>query len=152
MIVSGNIEVPRANACAFCDYLSGTRPYTILDRDDLSATLVTREQRGVSHVLIVPVRHCETILDLTTHEAHALILRIISASRAIDEADARPGIAVWQNNGIPADQTIPHVHFHVAGTLPGGGTNHGQVCELSISETELIARRLRPFLGKGPHG
>ncbi len=149
--MSGNIEVPQASSCAFCDYLNGTRPYTILDRDDLSATLVTREQRGVSHVLVVPVRHCETILDLATHEARALMLRVISASRAIDEADARPGIAVWQNNGVPADQKIPHVHFHVAGTLPGGGTNHRQVRELSISETELIAERLRLFLRRAPH-
>lgn len=142
----GHIEVPHPPSCAFCDYLNGTRPYTILDRGDLSATLVTREQRGISHVLIVPIRHCETILDLTAHEAHVIMLRIISASRAIDKVDARPGIAVWQNNGVPAHQVIPHVHFHVAGTLPSGGTNYGDVRELSIEQTELIAQRLRPYL------
>jgi histidine triad (HIT) family protein len=71
---------------------------------------------------------------------------VVRAARAIDAADGRPGIAVWQNNGIAADQTIPHVHFHVAGTFPDGGTERGHVKELSVEETDRIADRLRPFL------
>lgn len=142
----GSVDVPQSATCAFCDYLAGRRPYTILHRDKLSAILVTREQRGVSHLLVVPVRHCETILDLQDDEAAALMLNVVKASRAIDAADERPGIAVWQNNGVPADQTIPHVHFHVAGTLPGRGTERGPVEELSIEKTDRIAQRLKPFL------
>jgi histidine triad (HIT) family protein len=65
------------------------------------------------------------------------------AARAIDWADGRPGIAIWQNNGLPAHQTIPHLHFHVAGTLPGGGTNWDETTELSVAETETIAEKLR---------
>lgn len=64
-------------------------------------------------------------------------------ARAIDAAEHRPGIAVWQNNGLPAHQSIPHLHFHVAGTLPGGGTDWNEVPEISISETEVIGDRLR---------
>jgi hypothetical protein len=37
---------------------------------------------------------------------------------------------------------IPHLHFHVAGTLPGGGTEWGSVKERSIAETDDIAARL----------
>ena len=36
------------DACPFCAYLAGTRPYTILERDDLTATLVTFEHGGTS--------------------------------------------------------------------------------------------------------
>jgi histidine triad (HIT) family protein len=81
------------------------------------AVLVTREQRGISHVLVMPVIHRESILDVTDQEAGALMEVIRRAARAIDWADGRPGIAIWQNNGLPAHQTIPHLHFHVAGTL-----------------------------------
>ncbi|MDO8363235.1 MAG: HIT domain-containing protein [Actinomycetota bacterium] len=107
---------------------------------------MTREQRGRGHVLVVPVQHRQTILDVTPSEASALIGQVIAAARAIDEVFGRPGIAVWQNNGLAANQTIPHVHFHVAGTLPGGDTERGEVEELSLEATDAIALLLRPHL------
>ena len=72
--------------------------------------------------------------------------QVVAAARAIDAAFGRPGIAIWQNNGLAANQTIPHVHFHVAGTLPGGDTDRGQVEELSLAATDGIARLLEPHL------
>jgi histidine triad (HIT) family protein len=143
MTDGGNIELPLNDHCAFCAYLSGTRPYTIFFRDQLVAILVTREQRGVSHLLVVPIRHCGTILALTEEESTAIMNEIRHAAHAIDVADRRPGIAIWQNNGVPAHQTISHLHFHVAGTLEGGGTDWGEVPELSVAETDAIADKLR---------
>jgi histidine triad (HIT) family protein len=145
-MASGSIDVPVANPCAFCDYLSGGRPFTVLYRADLYAILVTREQRGLSHLLVVPTSHRPTLLDLQADESSALMDGLVIAARIIDKAERGPGIAVWQNNGVPAHQTIPHVHFHVAGTLPEGGTDWGAVPEITVEETDKIALRLRPFL------
>jgi len=142
MTVSSSIEVPANSSCAFCAYLDGERPYTIFFRDKLAAILVTREQRGISHLLVVPTRHCATILDLTDEESSVIMREIRHAARVIDLADGRPGIAVWQNNGVPANQTIGHVHFHIAGTLNNGGTEWGEVSELSVAETDAIADKL----------
>ena len=146
MTESSAIDVPDEDACAFCDYLSGRRAYTILERSPLTALLVTREQRGVSHLLVVTARHVPTLLDVSNEESDALMVAVRRAARAIDSADERPGIAVWQNNGIPANQAIGHLHFHVAGTLAGGGTEFGEVRELSMAETDAIAAHLAPFL------
>lgn len=146
---AGNLELPDNPTCAFCDYLQARRPYTILFRDALVATLVTREQRGISHLLVVPTRHCQTILDLTDAESAAMMNEIRRAAKVIDIADQRPGIAIWQNNGVPANQTIPHLHFHVAGTLDGGGTDWGEVPELSLRETDAIAEKLRKAVVAG---
>ena len=38
-----------------------------------------------------------------------------------------------------------HVHFHVAGTLPEGGTTWGEVREEPLEHTETIARAIRPY-------
>jgi histidine triad (HIT) family protein len=143
MTQDGNIKVPNDAECAFCAYLRGDRPYTILFRSKLVATLVTREQRGVSHLLVIPTRHCQTILNLTDEESIAVMNEIRHSARIIDLADRRPGISIWQNNGIPSGQTIGHLHFHVAGTLEAGGTDWGKVPELSLSDTEVIAEKLR---------
>lgn len=147
MTASGHLAIPTVEPCPFCDYISGRRAYTVLRRGSLTTMLVTREQRGVSHVLVLPTRHAPTLLDLTRDESAELMQEIVLAARAIDAVEQRPGIALWQNNGVPADQTIPHAHFHVAGTLPQGGTDRGHVEELSVAETDRIAARLRPALG-----
>ncbi|MEV0800078.1 HIT family protein [Kribbella sp. NPDC050281] len=141
--MADSIQLPDDVSCAFCAYLNGTRPYTMLSRGDVTATLVTREQRGVAHLLVIPVRHVETILDLDDEESGALMVAVREAARIIDRAEGRPGIAVWQNNGVPAGQSISHVHFHVAGTLPGGRTEWGDVPELSVEETDALAEKLR---------
>ncbi len=140
------LVLPPSDPCSFCEYLAGTRPYTILERDDLIAVLVTYEQRGRGHVLVIPVRHRPTILELSSREQAALMGGVVRATRAIVGAFDPAGVAVWQNNGIPAHQSVPHVHFHVAGTLPGGGTNWGRVGQLAVAETDDIANRLRPHL------
>jgi histidine triad (HIT) family protein len=143
-VPTGNsIALPDSSGCAFCAFLDGTKPYTILSRLDLVATLVTREQRGVAHLLVVPIRHCETILDVSDDEAAEIMKEVRRAARAIDIAHRRPGIAVWQNNGVPAHQTVPHVHVHVAGTVDGGSTHWGPVPRLSVADTDAIAAELR---------
>jgi histidine triad (HIT) family protein len=96
--------------------------------------------------LVLPLHHRETILDLDNDEAGALMIGIRQVAVAINEVYERPGIAVWQNNGVAANQTISHVHFHVAGTLDGGGTEWGDVKELSLEETNSISEQLSPFL------
>lgn len=72
------------------------------------------------------------------------------ATRTIDDAFGRLGVVVWQNNGIPALQVIGHLHFHVAGTLPGGGAEFGSVPELSIDQTNGIARLLSRYVTQRP--
>lgn len=137
-----NIDLPENDTCAFCAYLKGERPYTILSRTDKTATFVTREQRGHPHLLVLPLRHVPTILELTDEEAAAVAVEVRNAAFLIDRAYSKPGIAVWQNNGVPAGQAISHVHFHVAGTLPSGGTEFGDVEEISVEQTDKIAKIL----------
>ena len=84
---------------------------------------MTFEQRGQGHVLVIPIRHVNTVIDLAPHEQWAVMDAVARATSAILGAFDPSGVAVWQNNGIPAHQTVPHVHVHVAGTL--AGRRHG---------------------------
>lgn len=140
------LDIPHQDRCSFCAYLAGERPYTILERGEIASVLVTREQRGVGHVLVIPSEHRPTLLDLTPEEGDAVMSATIRAAAAIAASHDSRGIAVWQNNGIPARQSIPHLHVHVAGTNPNGGTEFGEVPELSIKATDEIAARLRSHL------
>lgn len=142
MTISSSIELPYNDGCAFCAYLRGERPYTVVSRNEHTATFVTREQRGRPHLLVLPVRHIPTILEMTDAEAAFVAIAVRDAAKLIDRAYSKPGIAVWQNNGTSAGQTINHLHFHVAGTLAQGGTDFGSVSEIPISATDEIAKKL----------
>jgi histidine triad (HIT) family protein len=90
----------------------------------------------------LPIRHVPSILELTDAEASSVAIAVRDAAILIDRAYSKSGISVWQNNGVPAGQTISHVHFHVAGTLEDGGTEFGPVEEISITATDEIAKKL----------
>lgn len=145
-----SLDLPDNQTCAFCAYLKGQRPYTILYRTDQTATFVTREQRDHPHLLVLPLRHVPSLLELTDGEVAAVAIEVRNAAILIEQAYAKSGIAVWQNNGVPAGQAISHVHFHVAGTLLGGGTDFGAVRELSVAETDALSRRLLNHSHMGP--
>ncbi|MFI7425262.1 HIT family protein [Nonomuraea sp. NPDC049684] len=138
--------MPSVDRCPFCDYLTGFHSSTILERGEQVAILVTRWQRGQGHVLVIPVAHRPTVMDVAPAEEQQLMSAVRRAARAITAAYDPEGIAVWQNNGVSARQAVPHVHFHVAGTLPEGGTQSGEVPCLDLDETEEIAKRLSPYL------
>src|SRR6478752_3990151 len=143
---SSSLVLHPVEHCVFCRFLAGGYPYTILARNDIVAIMVTREQRGLGHLLVVPLEHRETILDLTPDEATAVMSWVQLASRAVLDAYQCTGLAIWQNNGAAAHQRVPHVHFHVAGTLPEGGTIFDEVPFLSVEDTDAIAERIRPHL------
>jgi histidine triad (HIT) family protein len=103
------LVLPPSSPCPFCKYLARERPYTILDRQQRTSMLVMHEQRGRGHLLVVPIAHRETILDLTAEEQSAVMADVVRASHAIIGAYDPAGVAVWQNNGIPARQSVPHV-------------------------------------------
>ncbi|MGO2498757.1 MAG: HIT family protein [Vibrio litoralis] len=140
-----SIQIPKNDSCAFCAYLLGERPFSFVYKGNMVSILVTREQRGSPHMLVIPNRHVETILDVTEEEAGKLAVAVRDIAKAIESEFKPKGITIWQNNGAPSSQSIAHVHFHVAGTLKTGGTEWGDVSELPLEETEDIANKLRPL-------
>jgi histidine triad (HIT) family protein len=83
------------------------------------------------------------VLGSKTYAA-PLTAAVSRSARAIAAATDAEGLSVWQNNGTQAAQSVPHLHVHVAATLPGGGTAWGPVPSLSIDETAVIADCLHP--------
>jgi histidine triad (HIT) family protein len=140
------LDMPTAEPCPLCDELAGRLPYTVLRRGAHASMLITREQRGLAHILVITTVHRPSILDLHDDEQGPLMLAVHDAAAAISAAYDPAGIAVWQNNGRPAHQTVPHLHVHVAGTYPDRGTDWGPVPKRSVADTDKIAEVLKPYL------
>lgn len=99
--------------CVFCKIARGELPSArVLETADAIAFLdIAPVNRG--HLLVIPRRHHESILDLTDDEAArigALLPRLCRAVKAVSGAD---GLHVIVNNGQAAGQTVFHGHWHI---------------------------------------
>lgn len=62
---------------------------------------------------MLPRRHVATLFDLTRAEEAALAHLTADTARALRNALNPDGLLVVQRNGVVAEQTVRHVHFHV---------------------------------------
>lgn len=98
--------------CAFCAELESQG--NILSEHGTVAALLDEYPVSEGHTLVIPKRHTEDILDLTSAESHDawhLVKTIIDRLRRGDESIR--GFNIGGNIGTVAGQTIPHAHIHV---------------------------------------
>ncbi len=97
------------------------------------------------HVLVVPKRMgARNLLDLKPDELRDLLVAVQKAATAQRKGLGATGFRVSQNNGLSANQTVYHAHFHVVpyfGDGPPGTPAPRRV--LAPEEYKSIAAKLR---------
>ncbi len=101
------------SSCVFCRIVEGSLPSQKIFEDDTALAILDINPIRRGHVLIVPKRHYDNLLDIPEEEfAHLSILakRIAPAIMQATDAD---GFNVIGNNGASAGQVIFHTHLHL---------------------------------------
>ena len=103
----------------FCGIVAGSVPaFKVFDGADGVAFLDTRPVfKG--HVLVVPRRHVETLLDLPDDLLTALFTTVRSVAAGVVAGLGAQGSFVAMNNVV--SQSVPHVHVHVVPRTKGDG-------------------------------
>jgi histidine triad (HIT) family protein len=105
--------------CYFCEIISGrTDQWNVIDRTELTITLLNARQFEIGQCMVVPNRHTPTLLDLSEEEGAAVIVAAKKAAQAFVEAFAPDGVLLYQNNGVGSGQEVPHFHLHVVPRQP----------------------------------
>lgn len=106
--------------CPYCENFAGRYsaaagpPPVLFENDRLMAYLNPASHGGMhGHTLVVPKRHVETILGLTSEEEAELAHTVAHAARVLTRELTPDGVLIVQRNGLAAEQTVNHVHFHV---------------------------------------
>ncbi len=123
------IELPVRDPCPFCRNLRGeiladeerTMRFAYVDRNADAAAVVNPYQENCGAILVMPVSHASTVLDLTEEDAVSLALLTRRVAHAVNASLAPVGLNIYQNNGVASGQTIPHYHVHVVPRYPGDG-------------------------------
>ena len=120
-------ELPERDPCPFCENLAGravddsgrSKRWAFVERQDSVAAFVNPFQMSHGALLVVPVRHAPTVLDLRQDEAEAMARLVRRVAHAVYDALDPAGMNIFQNNGVASGQTIPHYHVHVVPRYPG---------------------------------
>jgi histidine triad (HIT) family protein len=115
------MQLPMREPCPLCEtarryawtYEGREEHNAIIVEDDLALAFI-RDDRRNGYSYVIPKRHVPLITDLTDQEAGAVMTMITGVARALVAEVTPDGLNVFQCNGVVANQSVPHVHFHLA--------------------------------------
>ena len=102
--------------CIFCRIARGEVPADFLYRDDDIMAFNDINPAAPTHVLVVPVKHIESLAHMSA-EDEPLVGRMIGAANRLarDGGIAESGYRLVINSGKEGGQVVPHLHMHLLG-------------------------------------
>ncbi|HEY96329.1 MAG TPA: histidine triad nucleotide-binding protein [Dehalococcoidia bacterium] len=102
--------------CIFCKIISGDIPSDIIYRDDEVIAFRDVNPVAPTHILIVPVEHLVTTLDIPDVNTSLTNKMIQTANRlANQEGISEDGYRLVINCGEQGGQVVKHLHMHLIG-------------------------------------
>lgn len=101
------------NDCLFCKIIAGEIPSEKVYEDELCCAFHDISRMAPVHFLVVPKQHYASAAEINEENA-ALVGHIFTViARLAKEMKLENGFRVVTNCGKDADQSVPHLHFHV---------------------------------------
>ena len=103
--------------CIFCDIIEGKIPSTKVYEDEKVLCIRDINPVAPTHVLVLPKKHYNDIIDVASAEDGAETLAAVAtAVKKVAELEGlEKGFRVINNCGEDGGQTVMHLHFHVIG-------------------------------------
>lgn len=102
-----------SKSCIFCSIVSGRLPGVSVYQDSNFIVIMDKYPINTGHTLVIPTKHYDTLLHMPPSEVGTLYSLLPSIAGAVVSAVGADGFNVGQNNGIAANQIVPHVHVHI---------------------------------------
>jgi histidine triad (HIT) family protein len=108
--------------CVFCDIIKDNSSASIVYKDELCTAFMDIQPVNAGHVLIMPNKHIELIVDLDDETASQMFVIANRINRAIRNSSIKcEGINYFLADGEAANQEVFHVHLHVFPRYKGDG-------------------------------
>jgi histidine triad (HIT) family protein len=102
-----------------CQIIRGEIDAAVVHRDDQVVAFLDHRPVFKGHVLIAPVQHVDTLLELPPELMVPVVSTAQRVARALVDALGAQGSFVAVNNVV--SQSIPHLHVHVVPRTKGDG-------------------------------
>jgi histidine triad (HIT) family protein len=102
-----------------CQIVRGEIEAAVVSRDEQVVAFLDHRPVFKGHVLISPVAHVDTLLDLPQELMTPLLTMGAQVAAALGEVLGAQGTFVAMNNVV--SQSVPHLHLHVVPRSKGDG-------------------------------
>ena len=114
--------------CIFCQIAAGRAPAFRVAEDERALAFMDLFPASEGHVLVIPKDHADNVFEMEDEPMRAAAALSRRVARAMRDALAPDGLAVYQANGAAAGQTVWHYHLHLIPRRMGDPlTLHGRV-------------------------
>ena len=110
-MTSATILGVEAQLCVFCKIIRKDLAADIVYQDEETIAFLDRHPLFPGHLLLSPLKHYETLLDLPAELAGSMMRKTQLLARAVESAMEAEGTFIAINNRV--SQTVPHLHIHV---------------------------------------
>ncbi len=100
-------------SCLFCSIAEGTIPSQKAYEDDLCLVFHDISPQAPIHLLVIPKEHIESVAAVTEENASLVAHMMTVIAKLAGELGLDSGFRVVSNCGKDAQQSVPHLHFHL---------------------------------------
>jgi len=93
--------------------VKGSTASHVIYQDDEYVAILDKYPIAFGHTLVMPKKHFERVNDLSLREFGALYARVYALNRIITSRMNASASHISINDGVAANQLIPHVHVHI---------------------------------------
>ena len=129
--------------CIFCKIISGEIPSMVVYEDEFSCVFMDIAEDVDGHMLAVPMKHAESILDCDADTLAHLIKAVKTVSNHLVDRCGYKGVNLLNASGECAGQSIPHFHIHLIPRKRGDGVDAWPKLPGSKEELEEVFRRIK---------
>lgn len=134
---------PSSQHCPFCRIAQGEAPCYRIYEDEYTLAFLDTAGDVEGHTLVIPKVHVETI-DQCPEE---IALQLAGTVRLVSEHYVKDcgydGVNILSASGKTAQQSVPHLHFHILPRKQGDGLNAWPRLGKDHHDLQEVAQRLR---------
>lgn len=111
--------------CVFCKVLRGEMPSEKVAEGERWVAILDIRPVRPGHTLVLSKEHVESLTGAPAAVAADLLAAVQKLAPALLRATGSDAFNVMINNGRPAGQLVPHLHFHIVPRKADDGVKFG---------------------------
>lgn len=97
--------------CVFCNHDDTQKHHEVHEENGVYMTVPAYAYID-GHLLVIPRRHVRSVKELTSSEWETMRKMFYLAKKMIRETHGIKGMQIVQKDGVSAQSTVEHLHFH----------------------------------------